>query len=126
MLKTALISIAAFATIPLASAAPAQHAKPVVKKAIIVPVKTVRTPPVVVVRSAVPVKRARHARVVYPPVRQTVAYRATNRAVVRHTSLTLRQLDLIEDVIDRAVDNGPRDRLEDRIDALNIRPGVRR
>ena len=76
--------------------------------------------------AAVPVKRARHARVVYTPVRQTVAYRATNRSAVRHTGLTLRQFDLIEDVIDRAVDNGPRDRREDRIDSLNIRQGIRR
>lgn len=126
MLKTTLISIAALAVIPFASAGPAHHAKPVKQKVVIVPAKAIKASPVVLVRipGFATVKTVQHRNV--KAARHAATYRQANRAAIRQTGFNLRQLDRIEDRIDRAVDNGPRDRREDRIDARNVRPGERR
>lgn len=109
MLKTATIALAAMIAIPLASAAPVKHvshsktvfvtpAKKVAKKKVVIVKAPVRTRSTVVVRRAhlTPVKQVRR---------------------VNQTARLIRTLDLIEDVIDRSVDNGPADRREDRRDS---------
>jgi hypothetical protein len=100
MLKTVLISMAAMAVIPFASAGPAHHAKPVKQQVIIVPAKAVKAGPIVVVRipALATVKTVQHRNV--NATRSAVAYRQANRAAIRQTGLSLRQLDRIEDRID--------------------------
>lgn len=132
MLKTTTLALAAMIALPLANATPHTPAKGktvIVTKTQAKPARTVvvKKPARTVIvkhgpnRVAVPVRRAQKTVIV-----KTNARYSAKRRINRQNSRTRHTLDLIEDVIDLAVDNGPRDRREDRIDALNIRPGERR
>jgi len=100
MLKTVLISMAAMAVIPFASAGPAHHVKPVKQQVIIVPAKAIKESPIVVVRvpRLATVKAVQYKNV--KATRHAATYRQANRAAIRQTGLSLRQLDRIEDRID--------------------------
>ncbi|MEM9939700.1 MAG: hypothetical protein AAF768_12690 [Pseudomonadota bacterium] len=111
MLKTAIISIAALGAIPFASAGPVYVVKPKVTRVVVAPAPAiVHTPRIAVVKAPVAKPVVRHTHVV--PAR---AY-------------TLKQLDRLEDRIDRRedvrdrrVNLGPVDRLEDRLDTRENR-----
>ncbi len=113
MLKTATIALAAMIAIPMASAAPVKHVSNS-KTVIVTPAKKVVKKQVVVVKTPVRARRGVVVRRTYAtPVRHTTA--------IGQTARVIRALDLIEDVIDRSVDNGPADRREDRRDSRNYR-----
>ncbi|MEO0550100.1 MAG: hypothetical protein AAFZ91_09275 [Pseudomonadota bacterium] len=111
MLKTALISIAALAVIPVSSAGPVYVAKPKVTRVVVTPVPAILYAPRV------------------KPVKAPIARYGTARVqVVNQRAYTLKQLDRLEDRIDRRedvrdrrVNLGPVDRLEDRLDTRENR-----